>query len=189
MVTSSNWLYQISIVQENLYLQWHHDWGIIHSLLRSKNFPTKILHGIFERICIRIKDKPGWILSYLIISIYHRLLLCLLILDFYLQSVTVTYSLIRVPILWRVSINIISHFSLKFFIIAEYKPGALVGPKGMKRNIYFWLSGGKKAKVSLSTWQTEIWGYPCLSSRLIIQILFDPAPMVFIESSQRGIRK
>ena len=52
-------------------------------------------------------------------------------------SVTVTCSLIRVPILRRVYINIISQLSLKLFIISEYKPGYLVGPNGITRNIYF----------------------------------------------------
>ena len=91
-------------------------------------------------------------------------------------SITVTYSLKRVPIFRRVSINSISNLSLKLFIVYEYKPRALVVLNGMTSNLYFWFSGVNKYIYSLSTWQTDIWWYTCLSSRLMIRILFEPAP-------------
>ena len=103
-------------------------------------------------------------------------------------SVTVAYSLIRVKILQRVSINIISHLLLKFFIITEYKPWVLLGPNGMTRNFYFWFDGKKKANFHLSTLWTENWLYPYFASSLIIQMFFDPEPTVLIASSQWVIR-
>ena len=71
-------------------------------------------------------------------------------------SINLTYSLKRVPIFRRVSINSISNLSLKLFIVYEYKPRALVVLNGMTSNLYFWFSGVNKYIYSLSTWQTDI---------------------------------
>ena len=84
-VTSNHILDQTLIVQDNFHLQWHHDQDIWSFLLRSHICPTKLSHNIFERLCIQIKDIPGWILSYCRIARYHWLLFCLLILASYLQ--------------------------------------------------------------------------------------------------------
>ena len=64
LVTSSHWLDKILIVQDNFHLQWHHDQLIWYFLLRSHICPTKLSHNIFERLCIQIKDIPGWLLKY-----------------------------------------------------------------------------------------------------------------------------
>ena len=85
LVTSSRWLDKLLNVQDNFHLQWHCDQRIWSFLLRSQICPTKISHNIFDIICIHIQNRPGWILSYFIISRYHSLLLFLLILAFYLQ--------------------------------------------------------------------------------------------------------
>ena len=85
LVTPSNLLYQTLIVRQSFYLQWHHDRRIQPFLLRSKKILNESSHGIFERLCIHIQYISVRILSYCIIARYHRLLLWLLRLYFYLQ--------------------------------------------------------------------------------------------------------
>ena len=85
LVTSSHWLDQILIVQDKFHIQWHNDRRTQSFLLRSHIFPNKRSHGIFEILFIHIQDRPGWILSYCIVVIYHLLLVCFLGLAFYLQ--------------------------------------------------------------------------------------------------------
>ena len=82
LVTSTKWLDQIYIVHNNFHLQWNHDWCIWPFLLISQKFLTQSWHGIFEILCIHITYRPGWLLSYCRIAIYHRLFFWFLRLDF-----------------------------------------------------------------------------------------------------------
>ena len=61
--------------------------------------------------------------------------------------------------LWRVSINSISHSSLKLFIISEYKTGELVVPDGTERNVYFWCLVQRKIffSIEMANWNLMIY--------------------------------
>ena len=85
LVTTSHWLDQTLIVQDNFHIQGRCDWRIELFLLISQSFPTEISHGMFDILCIKIQYIPVWLPSCWGITRYHQLLLCLLRLAFYLK--------------------------------------------------------------------------------------------------------